>query len=182
MPAPSAVLPLPGTAWLLSVHPSLQYADLLDVLDVLCPSGPIQSQFPLTFEAMKQVRGLGHWGTLGKMLLDAPGQRSRACLQTHFLFCAALLCLAGPRLRGVSHTAAPGRPGASLAGCSPPERLRPWLRDAAEGEAAGAHPSLARPPGSRALSSQGFGTARVLRALWGSPLAQTWPFWGQREP
>lgn len=40
-------------------HPSLslQYADLLDVLDVLCPSGPIQSQFPLTFEALKQVRG-----------------------------------------------------------------------------------------------------------------------------
>ncbi|NXK62189.1 BGAL galactosidase, partial [Sylvietta virens] len=40
-------------------HPSLslQYADLLDVLDVLCPSGPIQSQFPLTFEALKQVHG-----------------------------------------------------------------------------------------------------------------------------
>ncbi|XP_064573937.1 beta-galactosidase-1-like protein isoform X1 [Zonotrichia leucophrys gambelii] len=40
-------------------HPSLslKYADLLDVLDVLCPSGPIQSQFPLTFEALKQVHG-----------------------------------------------------------------------------------------------------------------------------
>ncbi|NXE41816.1 BGAL galactosidase, partial [Ptilorrhoa leucosticta] len=40
-------------------HPSLslQYADLLDVLDVLCPSGPIQSQFPLTFEALKQAHG-----------------------------------------------------------------------------------------------------------------------------
>ncbi|NWX55994.1 BGAL galactosidase, partial [Promerops cafer] len=36
---------------------SLQYADLLDVLDVLCPSGPIQSQFPLTFEALKQAHG-----------------------------------------------------------------------------------------------------------------------------
>lgn len=36
---------------------SLQYADLVDVLDVLCPAGPIQSQFPLTFEAIKQVRG-----------------------------------------------------------------------------------------------------------------------------
>ena len=35
---------------------SLQYADLVDVLDVLCPAGPIQSQFPLTFEAIKQVR------------------------------------------------------------------------------------------------------------------------------
>ncbi|NXH95349.1 BGAL galactosidase, partial [Pachycephala philippinensis] len=40
-------------------HPplSLQYADLLDVLDVLCPSGPIQRQFPLTFEALKQAHG-----------------------------------------------------------------------------------------------------------------------------
>ncbi|KAM7017200.1 LOW QUALITY PROTEIN: beta-galactosidase-1-like protein [Passerculus sandwichensis] len=34
-----------------------KYADLLDVFDVLCPSGPIQSQFPLTFEALKQVHG-----------------------------------------------------------------------------------------------------------------------------
>ncbi|NXB56442.1 BGAL galactosidase, partial [Struthidea cinerea] len=34
-----------------------KYADLLDVLDVLCPSGPIQSQFPLTFEALKQAHG-----------------------------------------------------------------------------------------------------------------------------
>ncbi|NWQ95375.1 BGAL galactosidase, partial [Burhinus bistriatus] len=36
---------------------SLQYADLLDVLDVLCSSGPIQSQFPLTFEDIKQAHG-----------------------------------------------------------------------------------------------------------------------------
>ncbi|NXU31065.1 BGAL galactosidase, partial [Thalassarche chlororhynchos] len=34
-----------------------KYADLLDVLDVLCPSGPIQSQFPLTFEAIQQAHG-----------------------------------------------------------------------------------------------------------------------------
>uniref|UniRef100_A0A8C3K973 Galactosidase beta 1 like n=1 Tax=Calidris pygmaea TaxID=425635 RepID=A0A8C3K973_9CHAR len=34
-----------------------KHADLLDVLDVLCPSGPIQSQFPLTFEAIKQAHG-----------------------------------------------------------------------------------------------------------------------------
>ncbi|NWW64983.1 BGAL galactosidase, partial [Ifrita kowaldi] len=50
-----------GPAWHCSTgrHPSLswQYADLLDVLDVLCPSGPIQSQFPLTFEALKQAHG-----------------------------------------------------------------------------------------------------------------------------
>ncbi|NXI30834.1 BGAL galactosidase, partial [Sterrhoptilus dennistouni] len=48
-------------AWQCSTaqHPSLslQYADLLDVLDVLCPSRPVQSQFPLTFEALKQVHG-----------------------------------------------------------------------------------------------------------------------------
>ncbi|NXF31942.1 BGAL galactosidase, partial [Nyctibius bracteatus] len=36
---------------------SLQYANLLDVLDVLCPSGPIQSQLPLSFEAIKQAHG-----------------------------------------------------------------------------------------------------------------------------
>ncbi|XP_031970503.1 beta-galactosidase-1-like protein isoform X2 [Corvus moneduloides] len=34
-----------------------KYADLLDVLDVLCPSGPILSQFPLPFEALKQAHG-----------------------------------------------------------------------------------------------------------------------------
>ncbi|XP_062434419.1 beta-galactosidase-1-like protein isoform X1 [Rhea pennata] len=34
-----------------------KYANLLDVLDVLCPSGPIKSQFPLTFEAIKQAHG-----------------------------------------------------------------------------------------------------------------------------
>ncbi|XP_010162947.1 beta-galactosidase-1-like protein [Antrostomus carolinensis] len=34
-----------------------KYANLLDALDVLCPSGPIQSQFPLTFEAIKQAHG-----------------------------------------------------------------------------------------------------------------------------
>ncbi|NXB88070.1 BGAL galactosidase, partial [Vidua chalybeata] len=61
-------------------HPSLslQYADLLDVLDVLCPSGPIQSQFPLTFEALKQVHGfvLYHtqlpWDVPDPAMLGAP--------------------------------------------------------------------------------------------------------------
>lgn len=57
-----AVWPLPGAAQLPSCPPSLQYADLLDVLDVLSPSGPIRSQFPLTFEAIKQVRGWVRWG------------------------------------------------------------------------------------------------------------------------
>ncbi|KFU88494.1 Beta-galactosidase, partial [Chaetura pelagica] len=34
-----------------------KYANLLDVLGVLCPSGPIWSKFPLTFEAIKQAHG-----------------------------------------------------------------------------------------------------------------------------
>ncbi|NXI71438.1 BGAL galactosidase, partial [Anseranas semipalmata] len=34
-----------------------KYADLLDVLDVLSPSGPLRSPFPLSFEAIKQVHG-----------------------------------------------------------------------------------------------------------------------------
>ncbi|NXR48461.1 BGAL galactosidase, partial [Hippolais icterina] len=55
-----------------------KYADLLDVLDVLCPSGPIQSQFPLTFEALKQVHGfvVYHtqlpWDVPDPAMLDAP--------------------------------------------------------------------------------------------------------------
>ncbi|NXY50546.1 BGAL galactosidase, partial [Ceuthmochares aereus] len=50
---------------------SLQYADLLDVLDVLCHSGPIQSQFPLTFEAIKQAHGFVLYHTqLPRDLLD----------------------------------------------------------------------------------------------------------------
>ncbi|NWH59717.1 BGAL galactosidase, partial [Geococcyx californianus] len=54
-------------------HPclSLQYADLLDVLDVLCHSGPIQSQFPLTFEAIKQAHGFVVYRTqLPRNILD----------------------------------------------------------------------------------------------------------------
>ncbi|KFO69682.1 Beta-galactosidase, partial [Cuculus canorus] len=48
-----------------------KYADLLDVLDVLCPSGPIQSQFPLTFEAIKQAHGFVLYHTqLPRDLLD----------------------------------------------------------------------------------------------------------------
>ncbi|NWV40919.1 BGAL galactosidase, partial [Grantiella picta] len=55
-----------------------KYADLLDVLDVLCPSGPIQSQFPLTFEAIKQAHGfvLYHtqlpWDVPDPAILGAP--------------------------------------------------------------------------------------------------------------
>ncbi|NXB18645.1 BGAL galactosidase, partial [Rhagologus leucostigma] len=55
-----------------------KYAELLDVLDVLCPSGPIQSQFPLTFEALKQAHGfvVYHtqlpWDVLDPATLGAP--------------------------------------------------------------------------------------------------------------
>ncbi|NXD63678.1 BGAL galactosidase, partial [Eolophus roseicapillus] len=57
---------------------SLQHADLLDALDVLCPSGPIQSRFPLTFEALKQAHGfvVYHtqlpWDVLDPATLGAP--------------------------------------------------------------------------------------------------------------
>ncbi|NXS63256.1 BGAL galactosidase, partial [Brachypteracias leptosomus] len=48
-----------------------KYANLLDVLDVLCPSGPIQSLFPLTFEAIKQAHGFVLYHTqLPRDLLD----------------------------------------------------------------------------------------------------------------
>ncbi|NWT63157.1 BGAL galactosidase, partial [Erythrocercus mccallii] len=56
-PLPSGPMP-PATPKYSYGQVALQkYADLLEVLDVLCPSGPIQSQFPLTFEALKQVHG-----------------------------------------------------------------------------------------------------------------------------
>ncbi|NWW85579.1 BGAL galactosidase, partial [Rhynochetos jubatus] len=56
-PLPAGPMP-PATPKSAYGRVSLQkYADLLDVLDVLCPSGPIQSQFPLTFEAIKQAHG-----------------------------------------------------------------------------------------------------------------------------
>ncbi|NXI53135.1 BGAL galactosidase, partial [Chloroceryle aenea] len=49
-----------------------KYADLLDILDVLCPSGPIQSQFPLTFEAIKQTYGFVVYRTqLPRDILDS---------------------------------------------------------------------------------------------------------------
>ncbi|NXT22259.1 BGAL galactosidase, partial [Syrrhaptes paradoxus] len=57
---------------------SLQYADLLDVLDVLSPWEPIQSQFPLTFEAIKQTHGFVLYRTqlprdvLAPAVLSAP--------------------------------------------------------------------------------------------------------------
>ncbi|XP_030342789.1 beta-galactosidase-1-like protein isoform X1 [Strigops habroptila] len=55
-----------------------KHADLLDALEVLCPSGPIQSQLPLTFEAIKQAHGFVvyrtqlPWDVLDPATLDAP--------------------------------------------------------------------------------------------------------------
>uniref|UniRef100_A0A8C0HC28 Galactosidase beta 1 like n=1 Tax=Chelonoidis abingdonii TaxID=106734 RepID=A0A8C0HC28_CHEAB len=37
--------------------PLLQQGEVLELLDVLCPGGPIRSRFPLTFEAVKQAHG-----------------------------------------------------------------------------------------------------------------------------
>ncbi|NXA46701.1 BGAL galactosidase, partial [Nothocercus julius] len=53
-----------------------KYANLLDVLDVLCPSGPVQSQFPLTFEAMKQAQGFMLYRTRLPRDLPAPATLS----------------------------------------------------------------------------------------------------------
>ncbi|XP_072197543.1 beta-galactosidase-1-like protein isoform X3 [Excalfactoria chinensis] len=56
-PLPVGPMPPPTPKYAYGWVALHKYADLLDVLDVLSPSGPIQSQFPLTFEAIKQVHG-----------------------------------------------------------------------------------------------------------------------------
>ncbi|XP_072197542.1 beta-galactosidase-1-like protein isoform X2 [Excalfactoria chinensis] len=53
-PLPVGPMPPPTPKYAYGWVALHKYADLLDVLDVLSPSGPIQSQFPLTFEAIKQ--------------------------------------------------------------------------------------------------------------------------------
>ncbi|XP_068543710.1 beta-galactosidase-1-like protein isoform X6 [Anas acuta] len=53
-----------------------KYADLLDVLDVLSPSGPIRSQFPLTFEAIKQTHGFVLYHTQLPRDIPAPAPLS----------------------------------------------------------------------------------------------------------
>ncbi|XP_057286015.1 beta-galactosidase-1-like protein [Pezoporus wallicus] len=56
-PLPAGPMP-PATPKYAYGRVALQkHADLLDALDVLCPFGPIQSRFPLTFEAIKQAHG-----------------------------------------------------------------------------------------------------------------------------
>ncbi|NXF96019.1 BGAL galactosidase, partial [Eubucco bourcierii] len=56
-PLPVGPMPSATTKYAYGQVALQKYADLLDVLDVLCTSGPIHSQFPLTFEAIKQVHG-----------------------------------------------------------------------------------------------------------------------------
>ncbi|NXX82352.1 BGAL galactosidase, partial [Urocolius indicus] len=56
-PVPVGPMPPPTPKYAYGRVALRKYADLLDVLDVLCPSGPILSQFPLTFEAIKQAQG-----------------------------------------------------------------------------------------------------------------------------
>lgn len=56
-PLPVGPMPPPTPKYAYGRVALHKYADLLDVLDVLSPSGPIQSQFPLTFEAVKQAHG-----------------------------------------------------------------------------------------------------------------------------
>ncbi|NXX41343.1 BGAL galactosidase, partial [Tricholaema leucomelas] len=56
-PLPVGPMPSATTKYAYGWVALQKYASLLDVLDVLCPSGPIHSQFPLTFEAIKQVHG-----------------------------------------------------------------------------------------------------------------------------
>ncbi|POI28431.1 hypothetical protein CIB84_007819 [Bambusicola thoracicus] len=56
-PLPVGPMPPPTPKYAYGWVALHKYADLLDVLDVLSPSGPIQSQFPLIFEAIKQAHG-----------------------------------------------------------------------------------------------------------------------------
>ncbi|OXB69223.1 hypothetical protein ASZ78_011343 [Callipepla squamata] len=56
-PLPVGPMPPPTPKYAYGWVALHKYADLLDVLDVLSPSGPIQSQFPLSFEAVKQAHG-----------------------------------------------------------------------------------------------------------------------------
>ncbi|NXK44366.1 BGAL galactosidase, partial [Chauna torquata] len=56
-PLPVGPMPPPTPKYAYGQVALHKYADLLDILDALSPSRPIQSQFPLTFEAIKQAHG-----------------------------------------------------------------------------------------------------------------------------
>lgn len=79
-PLPVGPMPPPTPKYAYGRVALHKYADLLDVLDVLSPSGPIQSQFPLIFEAVKQAHGFMLYRTqlpydiLAPATLSAPPQ------------------------------------------------------------------------------------------------------------
>ncbi|XP_048809261.1 beta-galactosidase-1-like protein isoform X3 [Lagopus muta] len=77
-PLPVGPMPPPTPKYAYGWVTLRKYADLLDVLDVLSPSGPIQSEFPLIFEAVKQAHGFMLYRTqlprdiLAPAVLSAP--------------------------------------------------------------------------------------------------------------
>ncbi|XP_052530855.1 beta-galactosidase-1-like protein isoform X3 [Tympanuchus pallidicinctus] len=77
-PLPVGPMPPPTPKYAYGWVTLHKYADLLDVLDVLSPSGPIQSEFPLIFEAVKQAHGFMLYRTqlphdiLASAMLSAP--------------------------------------------------------------------------------------------------------------
>ncbi|XP_042746496.1 beta-galactosidase-1-like protein isoform X2 [Lagopus leucura] len=77
-PLPVGPMPPPTPKYAYGWVTLHKYADLLDVLDVLSPSGPIQSEFPLIFEAVKQAHGFMLYRTqlprdiLAPAVLSAP--------------------------------------------------------------------------------------------------------------
>ncbi|XP_075789028.1 beta-galactosidase-1-like protein [Pelodiscus sinensis] len=56
-PLPEGPMPPATPKFAYGSVPLRQQAEVLELLDVLCPAGPIRSPFPLTFEAVKQAHG-----------------------------------------------------------------------------------------------------------------------------
>uniref|UniRef100_A0A8C4WB34 Galactosidase beta 1 like n=1 Tax=Gopherus evgoodei TaxID=1825980 RepID=A0A8C4WB34_9SAUR len=56
-PLPEGPMPPATPKYAYGHVPLRKQGEVLELLDVLCPGGPIRSQFPLTFEAVKQAHG-----------------------------------------------------------------------------------------------------------------------------
>ncbi|XP_073160948.1 beta-galactosidase-1-like protein isoform X4 [Lepidochelys kempii] len=56
-PLPEGPMPPATPKYAYGSVPLRKQGEVLELLDVLCPSGPIRSRFPLTFEAVKQAHG-----------------------------------------------------------------------------------------------------------------------------
>uniref|UniRef100_A0A8C8SFV9 Galactosidase beta 1 like n=1 Tax=Pelusios castaneus TaxID=367368 RepID=A0A8C8SFV9_9SAUR len=56
-PLPEGPMPPATPKYAYGSVPLQKQAELLELLDVVCPAGPIPSRFPLTFEAVKQAHG-----------------------------------------------------------------------------------------------------------------------------